>query len=154
MRTMGTNPQRRHFSPFALPTAVFAAAGLTASIALLGGSVPIAVPGTIVSVEEGDISNVRPLTTAGWWYDIGGTSWDFAVTKDGPDNDPALKITTSSSSDKVYLYNVFAPEDRPTDIPALVDDASYTYAGANVNFQLEVIFEPVDVAAYGPAGSV
>lgn len=107
-----------------------------------------------MSVTEDEITSVRPLTSAGWWYDIGGTSWDFGVTKDGPDNDPALKISTTSSSDKIYLFNVYAPADRPTDILALIDDASYTYAGANVNFQLEVIFEPTDVAAYGPAGSV
>lgn len=141
-------------NPVSRALAATTALVLGASAVVLGTLPAAAAPPSTVTVTASQISSVRPLTSAGWWYDIGGTSWGFDVTHDGPDNDAAMKLTTQTSTDKVYLYNAYAPDERPVDIPALVSGASYTYAGANVNFQLEVVFEPVDVAGYGPSGSI
>lgn len=131
-----------------------AGAGASLLIVLPAASVsaaPAPEPAT-VQVTASQIASVRPAT-GGWFADTGGSGGQFAVTKDGPENEAAMRLALSTTSDKVYLYNTFGPGSRPDDIPSLLNDASYDYAGTNVNFQIEVIFEPLDVAAHGPAGS-
>jgi hypothetical protein len=137
--------------------ALAAAACLVGSLGLLGGSAALAVSPSTVDVTGSEISATRPAG-AGWFYDNDGGTGAFEVTKDGPGNDAAMKLSLlktggSAGTDKIYLYNSLDPANRPTDIPALLDGASYSYAGVNVNFQIEVIFKPTDVAHYGPAGS-
>lgn len=136
--------------------AVAAAAGtLLATLAAGGAQAAPAIVPTVVEVAASDIAATRPAT-GGWFFDNDGTTDDghFVVAKDGPGNDPAMKLGVPTSTDKVYLYNTFGPGSRPTDIPALLPGASYDYAGVNVNFQIELIFKPLDVASYGPAGTV
>lgn len=133
---------------------VVAFAGAVVFSSLAVGAASAAGPAA-VEVPASTIADARPAT-GGWFFDNAGTTSDgaFSVTKDGPGNATAMKLELPTVTDKVYLYNTFAPGSRPADIPALLTEASYRYAGVNVNFQLEVIFKPVDVAAYGPAGSV
>jgi LPXTG-motif cell wall-anchored protein len=134
-----------------LGVASLAAAALLASGAISGAS---ATP-TQVEVTVDDIATSRPAGD-GWFVDNAGsggsTGGTFAVTKDGPGNDLAMKLGVTTSSDLVYLYNAFAPGTGPRDIPALLAGASYDYAGVNVNFQLQLVFTPAD-AAYGPSGA-
>lgn len=144
-----------------VPTRLRSAAPVAAvaGIVVLSGLAPtsaLAAPApSIVEVRASSIADTRPAA-GGWFADASGTTTDgsFAISQDSPGNVVAVKLDVPTATDKIYLYNTFAAGSRPADIPALVEGASYDYAGLNVNFQLEVIFEPVDVARYGPAGSV
>lgn len=126
----------------------FLATGALVASGAIGAA---AAPGD-VTITVDDLASARPAT-GGWFVDSAGSGQTFAVTQDGPGGDTAMKLGVSSTSDKVYVYNTFGPGSRSTDIPALLTGASYDYAGINVNFQVEVIFEPTDVALYGPAGT-
>ena len=131
-----------------------------AALVMSGSVVGAAAAPTQIDVQEGDVATTRPAD-GGWFVDneAGNGSHDgtFEVTKDGPNNDVAMKLGVYHNPgpgegpprDKVYLYNTFGPGERPTDIPALLQGASYDYAGVNVNFQLEVVFQPKD-DQYGP----
>lgn len=155
---MAPHPSARFGTPSPRSIVALAAtAGLVGSLALLGGSAALAVPASTVDVTGSEISATRSAD-AGWFYDNDGGTGAFAVTKDGPGNEAAMKLSLiktggAAGTDKIYLYNSLDPANRLTDIPALLDGASYSYAGVNVNFQIEVIFKPTDVAHYGPAGS-
>jgi hypothetical protein len=128
-----------------------------ASAALVAGGVAAgatAVPAQ-VDITVGDIAASRPAA-GGWFVDNqgsgGSTGGAFSITQDGPGNDAAMKLSVSTTSDAVYIFNGFALGSGPRDIPALLTGASYDYAGLNVNFQLQLVFTPSD-PAYGPGGS-
>lgn len=123
---------------------------IAGAMVLVAGQSAVAAP-VDVTVTAADIQDTRPVD-GGWWADEGAAG-TFAVTQDSFDSSTAMKLTIPDTSAKVYLYKDYPIAERPTDLAPLLDGASYTYSGANVNFQIEMVFLPTDVTAYGAQGT-
>lgn len=123
---------------------------------LAAGSMPAAaIPTTeSVTVVAGDVAETRPVSGGGWWKDEdAGQTGTFEITKDSFDGSIAAKLGLPSNTAKVYLYHDYPADERPTDLLEVLEGASYTYTGTNVNFQVELVFLPTDVATYGAQGT-
>jgi LPXTG-motif cell wall-anchored protein len=86
----------------------------------------------------------------------GSTAWQADITnnarfseEDDGDATQALRLQAPTATDGIRVLHRYQPDSRPTDVPALLQGASYTYRGSNVNFQLELFFSPSD-PEYGP----
>jgi LPXTG-motif cell wall-anchored protein len=134
-------------------------ATITLSIAITG----VAVAGLLLtSVEAASAASVSVVPTdvtattrpadGGWWVDKADATGSFAVTSDSYDGTTAGEITLPSTTSGVDPHDDYSVADRPTDLPALLDGASYSYVGADVNFQIEVAYQPVD-PQFGPTGT-
>jgi hypothetical protein len=142
----------------------FFAVGVSVGVAVLAGSAWVAVGGasaalaspaptfTPVTVTAPEVATAPPAG-GGWWQDRdSGDVGSFAMTADAFDRSNAVKLNLPTTSAGINLHDVYATTARPTDLPALLSSASYTYTGANVNFQIEVAYQPNDVR-YAPTGS-
>jgi hypothetical protein len=134
----------------------FAATGVavlatTVWVATGGASVAFASPAS-TTVTAPDIASAAP-SGAGWWQDRdSGNAGSFAMTADSFDRSDAIKLNLPTTSAGINLHNDYAAADRPTDLPALLSSASYAYTGSNVNFQIEVAYQPTD-PQFAPAGT-
>ena len=127
------------------------AAGSALALALAGASPAMAA--TSVLVPESQIGSTYAADNEVVWLaeDSAGGSHD--VTTDVFDGRSAVKMMLSSTSSVVNVFRSYGVGTRPTAVAPLLDDASYSYAGSNVNFQLAMFYTPADLAAYGPSGS-
>jgi hypothetical protein len=123
----------------------------TAWVATGGVSVAFATSAS-TSVTAPDVGSAPP-SGAGWWQDRdSGNAGSFAMTADSFDRSDAIKLNLPTTSAGINLHHDYAVADRPTDLPALLSAASYTYTGSNVNFQIEVAYQPTDTQ-FAPTGS-
>ncbi|RIJ78191.1 S-layer homology domain-containing protein [Nakamurella silvestris] len=87
-----------------------------------------------------------------WYFDGSGTGAQ-TVAADSFDGTSALKLSIPTAANVSTVARAFPVNARPTNLPALLAGASYSYSGKiNVNFQSLVYFVPKD-AQYGPTGS-
>jgi len=140
-----TSPRRR--LAFGALTAVASAA------LLLTGAVPASAV-TSKLVPESEIGSAYAGDGEVVWLAEEWSGGTHAVTTDVFDGRPALKMMRSGTSSVVNLFRSYGVGERPTAAAGLLDGASYSYAGANVNFQLAMFYTPADLSAYGPAGTV
>lgn len=87
------------------------------------------------------------------WLAEDGHSGTHDVTTDVFDGRSAVRIDRPTTDDVVNVFRSYGQGVRPTDVHALLDGASYSYSGANVNFQLAFFYTPADLATYGPGGT-
>jgi hypothetical protein len=107
-------------------------------------SIAVAAPPAPSTVTVSDVANARPAA-GGWWQDRDDTSaGSFAITADSFDNSDAAKLILPTTSAGINLHDSYPTASRPTDLPALLNGAGYSYTGTNVNFQVEVAFHPAD----------
>ncbi|WP_185740423.1 beta strand repeat-containing protein [Homoserinimonas aerilata] len=127
-------------------------AALGAALAVVASAL-VAAPASAspgVTVTAADLASTGRTGSAGWWADYDSSmSGSLSVGTGGPGGAPALGLHIADTSSKAYVYNNYPAGARPTDVAPLRSGASYTYAGTNVNFQIEMVFKPVD-PAYGP----
>ncbi|GAB3616245.1 hypothetical protein GCM10027416_08020 [Okibacterium endophyticum] len=120
---------------------------VAASALVVGGTTAAAAP-AVQNITAADIVDIRaPEGTTQWFSEVskGGSLLDDAYN--GTDS---LALDVPSASASVRVLKTYGAGVRPqSDLPALLSDASYSYAGANVNFQIEMFYTPVD-PAYGP----
>lgn len=130
-------------------------AGVAATALALTGAVPAAATGatTDVLVPASDFGSTYAAANQKTWLVeqwSGGTHQIGAAALASRD---AIEMTRASTGSVVNVFRSFGAGVRPTAIAPLLDGASYTYSGDNVNFQFAMFYTPADSAAYGPAGS-
>ena len=136
------------------PTALGAGIAVVASLAIPGIAALAAVPRYFS--DGSSVGTARPGSAGGWWVDTDtAKKGSFALGASAPAGGSALGLSLPDpgTTDKVYLYHSYPTADRPDDVSALLDGASYTYAGTNVNSQIEMIYQPADAEEYGPDGT-
>jgi len=134
----------------------FAAIGVASfcviAVAAVGGAAVANATTAPTTVTASDIASATP-TDGGWWQDRdSGDVGSFAMTADSYDGTDAVKLELPTSAAGIDLHDDYSTATRPTDLPALLSSASYAYTGTNVNFQIEVAYQPTD-PQYGPSGT-
>jgi hypothetical protein len=120
------------------------AASLGATAMVLAGGVASASAASTVTVTAPQVANTRPAD-GGWWQDRDDdAAGSFEMTSDSLDGSNAAKLVLPTTAAAVNLHDNYKTADRPTDLPALLDGASYKYTGTNVNFQVEIAYHPND----------
>lgn len=125
---------------------------LTALVAGTALALMVGTPASAAAAQwvvAADIGSTRAATGEGtrWWAETtnGGSFSDGAAPFDGA----ALMLRDPAANSSVRVLNTYAPDAAKPTIAEIVNGASYTFAGTNVNFQIEIFFTPVD-PAYGP----
>lgn len=117
----------------------------------LGAAVPALAAGGPVAVTPGMIDD--PSTPWATDNGKGGVTGIGGETGLGS----VLKLDVTATDQNAGLFHGWAADARPSEsgvtIRQLLDQASYTYTGLNVNLQLPIFFAPKDLAKYGPTGT-
>lgn len=103
------------------------------------------VPGSAIGTTYSGAGEVS-------WLVDGSNGPAASVTSDVFDGRSALKLTLPNVNTVTSVFRSFGQGTRPTDIPALLNGASYSYAGFNVNFQLGLFYTPAN-PDFGPPGT-
>jgi hypothetical protein len=133
-------------------TAIGVASLGAVALIVAGGATSAFAATSATTVAASDVANTRPAD-GGWWQDRdSAASGSFDMTTDSFDGSAAAKLKLPTTASGVNLHDDYPAASRPTDLPALLAGSSYTYTGTNVNFQIEVAYQPAD-SRFGPSGS-
>jgi LPXTG-motif cell wall-anchored protein len=105
-----------------------------------------------IAVGSADVTATTRPADGGWWVDTADGTGTFGVANDTYDGTAAGEISLPSTTSGIDVHDDYSAAERPTDLPALLAGSSYSYVGTNVNFQIEVAYQPVD-PQYGPTGA-
>lgn len=126
--------------------------GLLAAGLAVGGSVSAQAASATANVTLDQFGADRAAgSSTGWWVDRSNAG----DARDGVafDGSAALQLSTPSARDGVRALYTYGPSaERPAGIKQLLRDASYSYSGSNVNFQVEIFFTPKD-ETFGPTAA-
>jgi hypothetical protein len=141
------------FSMRKITRAIVATAVATATLMIVPTTLSAAVAAPEpVYVPASDIGTERASGDVPKWFVDASNGGSFATTSDSFDKiSRVLKLTTPGSGDAVRVLESY--DSSSPDISTLVSGASYTYAGSNANFQIEIFFTPEDLDQYGPSGT-
>ncbi len=143
-------------TPFPSRKPVNRALALTAVTALIaGGVLGLVAPAhalTDVTVSGAEIGSTYAGAGETVWLKDGSNGGTGSIDAVPFDSRPAFKLELPNVNSVSNLFRSFGQGVRPTDIPSLLENASYSYTGFNVNFQLGVFYTPAD-STYGPPGT-
>jgi LPXTG-motif cell wall-anchored protein len=142
-----------------LPLAIIGGVALS----LLATSAATAAASPTATVTPTDISAAN-VNGGGWFPDIdaGHDTGVVQIANRAAGEAPSLDLHLVHTDDNATLQYRYLTPDMPTDsstgdfpvLHQLLSNASYTFSGSHVNFQLGIYFKPNNEAAYGPAGTV
>jgi hypothetical protein len=93
--------------------------------------------------EDSIVAGVRAAPgEISWFADVIGSA-SFAVEQSFSGSD-ALHLSASTTPSSIRVLRSYGSGTTPTDIPALLEGASYTYSGSSTNFQIEIFYTPND----------
>ncbi len=151
-RSFRRSNSRRRGLKVGVSATVAVAVALGASVLGIAGSADAVTDHLVTAAELGTTYATGSDTT--WLTDVNGTTGTDAITTDAFDGRSALRMNIVTSNSQVNVFKSFGPSSgRPTSVADLLAGASFSYSGADVNFQLGFFYTPVaaDVTAgYGP----
>lgn len=121
-----------------------------------GGLSAVAIAFAAAALPAQAAETTTDYVTAAQIASDGSTPWLADIDHAGAysevtdsDGVEALRLQAPSSADGIRVLRRYDAASAPADLDGLLRDASYTYRGANVNFQVELFFTPSD-SRYGP----
>lgn len=98
-------------------------------------------------VVAADVLTTRATTGTSWFADKKNNGAFFDGSFSGRQ---ALVLRDVLVTDGIRILNSYAPGTQQPTISEIASNGGFTYAGAPVNFQIEILYTPANPAVYGP----
>jgi hypothetical protein len=106
-----------------------------------------------VQVKQSQIGTTYATDGADVWLSETNSGASTSVAPDAVDGTSSIALDRATKDSKASVFHSYGVGTRPTDVKSLLTDASYSYSGNSVNFQIGMFFTPNEVGLYGPAGT-